>query len=320
MVFMFSGQGSQFFRMGRDLFEHNPVFRDWMQRLDEAARPAIGASVLATLYDPARGKGDAFDRTLLTHPAIYMTEIALAQALIADGVIPDRVLGVSLGSFAAAAIGGYVAIEDGLQAVIRQASALETLCPPGGMIAIMASPALYDESWLRDRSALAGVNFDRHFTVTAGRHDLDAIEAELKRREIAYVRLPVSVPFHSAAIDPARDSYLSAISALPRRRGVLPLVCCDRATVLDAVPETFFWDIARNPMRFGDAIRHLETGGPWRYVDVGPSGTLATFLKYILPKDSRSSMLPVLTPFGSDVRNYDAVLAATDASGTVAGI
>ena len=124
-VFMFSGQGSQYFHMGRALYDDNDTFRGWMVRLDEVARQASGSSVIEALYSDARAKGEPFDRTLLTHPAIFMVEYALAQALIHAGVVPDLVLGVSMGSFAAAAVAGFIDVEDALTAVIRQAMSLE---------------------------------------------------------------------------------------------------------------------------------------------------------------------------------------------------
>ena len=97
-VFMFSGQGSQYFQMGRELFEKNETFRDWMIRLDDIPRHVSGKSVIEVLYSDVYGKGDRFDRTLLTHPAIFMVEYSLAETLVEAGVRPDMVLGVSLGS------------------------------------------------------------------------------------------------------------------------------------------------------------------------------------------------------------------------------
>jgi acyl transferase domain-containing protein len=309
-VFMFSGQGSQYFHMGRALYDDVDVFRTWMQRLDAAARPLVGASVIDALYDPARGKGDPFDRLLLSHPAIYMTEIALAKALIAGGVRPDAVLGVSLGSFAAAAIAGCIDIHDGLQLVVHQAQAIERCCAPGGMIAVMADPALYDEPFLRERSALAAVNFAGHFTLSADAAELVAIEAELKRRQVAHQRVPVAFAFHSASIDPACEPFEDGASLVPVAPARIPLACCESVSELRELPEDFFWRVVRRPMRFRETIQRLDAAAPRRFVDVGPAGTLATFLKYVLPASSASTVQPLLTPFGQDRRNLDAALAA----------
>src|SRR5215212_6073962 len=111
-VFLFSGQGSQYFQMGRALFETNRTFRTWMTRLDDLARQCSGRSVLDTLYSDRYAKGDPFDRTLLSHQAIFMVEYSLAQTLIEAGVWPDLVLGASLGSFAAASVAEILAVED----------------------------------------------------------------------------------------------------------------------------------------------------------------------------------------------------------------
>ncbi|HET9483946.1 MAG TPA: acyltransferase domain-containing protein, partial [Xanthomonadales bacterium] len=129
-VFLFSGQGSQHFQMARALFEHEPVFRRWMLRLDGVVRDLADESVVEALYDDANDRSAAFDRLALTHPAIFMVEYALARALIDAGVEPDMTLGTSLGSFAAAAVAGFVDPEHALAAVVQQAAALETCCGP----------------------------------------------------------------------------------------------------------------------------------------------------------------------------------------------
>jgi len=152
--------------MGRELFKTNDIFHDWMIRLDTIAKGLTGDSVIGTLYSDASRKGDSFDRTLLTHPAIFMVEYSLAQALINAGVLPDMVLGASMGSFAAATVAGFIEVEDALASVVHQAIALEE-CERGGMIAVLADPALFAEDFLSHRSELAAVNFSSHFVISA---------------------------------------------------------------------------------------------------------------------------------------------------------
>jgi acyl transferase domain-containing protein len=308
-IFLFSGQGSQYFHMGKALYERNRDFRDWMQRLDAVASALAGTSVVETIYSGTKTKGDPFDRTLLTHPAIFMVEYSLAQTLMQAGVQPDMVLGASMGSFAAAAVAGLIGVEEALTAVVRQASAVEEWGEPGGMIAVMAEPALFEEELLRGHSELAAVNFDTHFVVSAKRTELARIEAVLKERKITHQRLPVSVAFHSQWIDRAKAPFGAFMRSVPVRQGRLPLVCCDRTTTLSALPEDYFWDVVRHPIRFREATARLEREGASRYIDVGPAGTLATFLKYGLPAGTTSTIHAILTPFGTDERNLNALLA-----------
>lgn len=306
IVFMFSGQGSHYFRMGQDLFEHDAVFREWLLRLDDICWKLSRQHVVDAIYSPR--DAEIFDRTLQTHPAIFMVEYALAQSLLHAGLRPDITLGASLGCFAAAVLGGYLRVEDALAAVVQQAAAFEACCDRGGMIAILADQSLYGESFLRERSELAAINFASHMVISAPQDHLAAIEGTLGARDVVYQRLPVAYPFHSQWIDDARAPFDSFMCSTARSRGALPLACCRQATVLTTLAEDFFWGVVREPIRFRDTIADLEQRGSYRYVDVGPSGTLATFTKYCLSPDSASTTHSIMSPFGKDCRNVSTVL------------
>jgi len=307
---MFSGQGSQYFQMGRELFEKNETFHTWMVRLDDIPRQLSGRSVIEVLYSDLYGKGDPFDRTLLTHPAIFMVEYSLAETLIHAGVRPDMVLGASLGSFAAAAVAGFIELEDALTSVVRQAMAFEEHCEPGGMTAVLADPTLFAEEFLSGRSELAGVNFSSHFVISARCAALAEIEAALEHRNVGFQRLPVSFPFHSQWIDKAKAPFVSFMQSVPHKQGKLPLACCDHSAILSGLSDDYFWNIARRPVRFRETTARLEQQGACRYIDVGPAGTLATFLKYGMPASTRSTVHTILTPFGFDQKNLAALLAS----------
>jgi acyl transferase domain-containing protein len=306
-VFMFSGQGSQYFQMGRSLFERNATFHDCMLRLDVIARELSGNSIVAALYSPECGRGVMFDRTMLTHPAIFMVEYSTAQALIRAGVVPDITLGTSLGSFAAATLAGVIGVEDALSAIIAQARALEARCERGGMIAILADPQLYEQDFLASQSELAAVNFSSHFVVAATWDKCAAIEAVLQARSLPWQRLPVSFAFHSRWIDEARKTFESFIESVALKPARLPLMCCGNAQWLTDLPRGYFWDVTRNPIRFRESVAKLEQSGTYRYIDAGPAGTLATFLKYGLPPGSASTFQPVLRRGGEDRRSWAAV-------------
>jgi bacillaene synthase trans-acting acyltransferase len=309
-VFMFSGQGSQYFQMGKPLYDSNPTFRDWMVRLDDVARGLVGESVIATVYSGANTKSDRFDRTMLTHPAIFMVEYSLAQTLMQAGVWPDMVLGASMGSFAAAAVAGVLTAEDALAAVVRQARSLEEHGEPGGMVAILTDPALFEEEFLSRHSELAAVNFASHFIVSAKQTELAQIEATLKQRQIVHQRLPVAFPFHSRWIDEAKTTFGAFMRSIACKQGRYPMICSDRATTVSALSADYFWDVVRNPIRFREAAIRLDQERARRFIDVGPAGTLATFLKYSLPNTTRSTVRAILTPFGLDQKNLADVVSS----------
>lgn len=304
-VFMFSGQGSQYFQMGRQLYDSHSVFRHWMTCLDRLAQRLTGVAIVDTIFSAPLA--DHFERTLHTHPAIFMTEYALAQCLLSERVEPDLMLGSSLGSFAAAACSGGLDVEDALVAVIEQAQGFEASCARGGMIAVLASRTLFEDGPLAAFGELAADNFATHFALAAPDAQLPKIESLLRARDISHLRLPVSFAYHSRWIAPAQARFERYMQTVPSGSPALPMVCCAQATVLDNLPDGFFWRAVREPIRLRDTIERLELTGTFRYIDVGPSGTMATFVKYALPAESASTVHAVLTPYGRDLENLAAL-------------
>lgn len=303
---MFSGQGSQYFQMGRELYDRHARFRSTVRRLDAIAHAMLGRSPIEEAH---RGdKSQSFDRLRYTHPAIFIIEHALAECLVADDIVPDMTLGASLGTFAAASIAGFIDAEQALHTIVAQADAVESSCERGGMTAIVDDPALFEASFLCEHTTLSAVNFNRHFVVSAAPAALDTVESELRARGVVHQRLAVQYAFHSPWIDPARDDVEALLSALPVKDGRIPMACCATADVhRKAFESDHLWRVVRRPIRFSDTITRLEREGTWRYIDVGPSGTLATFAKYAMPSGSASTTVSILTPFGRDMKNYEAL-------------
>lgn len=313
IVFMFSGQGSHCYQMGRALYDGVPRFRERMDYMDATVRALTGSSVLAALYDEGRKRDDLFDRILLTHPAIFMVECALAKTLIASGLRPDMVCGASLGTFAAAVVAGGVRLEDALTVVIRQARLLEEYCEQGAMYAVLGEPTLYQSSGLARWSELAGTNFGAHFVVSTTRAHVHDVERTLRETGVTHQKLAVSFPFHSRWIEAIEAPFLMELRSLRIKQLEIPLACCARGAVLEELSAHHLWRVTREPVRFHQTIEHLEEEGAHLYVDVGPSGTLATFVKYLLPNEARSEVRIILSPFGQDMQNLAALLGTSDA-------
>lgn len=305
IVFMFSGQGSQYYHMGEELFEKRPVFRQWMLRLDAMVQDALETSIVEQLYSADKRKSDPFKRTLYTHPAIFMVEYALMQALQEEGIQPAYVFGTSMGEFASAACAGILEVEQALEIVLEQARALET-CPKGGMLAILAHPETFRaESVLHENSELAAVNFDAHFVVAGVDEGLCRIIKWLKVQNINYQLLPVSQAFHSASIDPISYTFTSYLMQREYHSAKLGFISGIYGVPMQDVPDTYFWEIVRKPMLFQETVKNLEQNDNYIYVDLGPSGTLSNFVKYNLGEQTASEHFHIITPFGHTEKNIE---------------
>jgi bacillaene synthase trans-acting acyltransferase len=310
IVLMFSGQGSQYYQMGHSFFDANAQFRRLLIDLDEMAIPIFGLSIIDVLYDERRRKSDPFNDIKLTSAAIFMVEYALARVLIDDGVKPDYLLASSLGLYAAAAVAGVLDPRDVLGCLAKVSAAYETLCPKASMLAILGSPALHrDLTTLREHSDIAAVNFDSHFVISTASEHLARICATLRGEDITFQEIHVSYAFHSRWIDGAKDMILGTLGTLHWRQPTIPIVCCAQANLIETVSPATFWNSVRQPIEFARTIAELEKRGPYDYIDVGPAGTLATFLRYALPTPSASRAYPTLSPFNSDLKNYQRIIS-----------
>lgn len=310
IVFMFSGQGSHYYQMGRALFDGSDAFRRILLQLDDVAKPLLNRSIIDVLYKDGRRKDELFDEIQLTSAAIFMVEYALANVLIDHGVKPDYLLASSMGTYAAAAVAAVLDPTDALRSIIEVAKGYEAKCQRGSMIAVLGAPQLHrDLKVLHDNSDIAAVNFASHFVISTTNGHINEIEAALLRENIVFQRIAVSWPFHSRWIDDARQATLEVLGKLRYRQPIIPLICCARSAVLETVSAESCWDSVRNPIEFARTIAELEKRGPSYYVDVGPAGTLATFLKYALPSTSTSQTYSILTPFGGELRNYQRLIS-----------
>lgn len=308
-IFLFSGQGTHYYQMGREFFEKEKTFKKWMLIGNDLFYRTTGIDLLKELYDENHKISELFNKTLLTHSAIFLFEYALSQVLLEKGIFPDYVLGASLGEFVAAAVSEALSFEAALLAVIRQAESLEQYCPNGGMLAILGPVELYQEKPIAALSELAGVNFSKHFVVSGKQKDLAAIEFFLKEKGVVAQSLAVSHGFHSSYIDAAKNIYLEKIKDLSLNKLKVPWISCSKAQTLSAITKEHLWDVVRQPILFQKTIQQLEAIGNYTYLDLGTSGTLATFVKYNLLPPSGSQVMPLLTPFGSHLHKLELIKA-----------
>lgn len=304
-VFLFAGQGCQYYNMGEELYQSNETFRNTLLTLDLHARQLMGASVLDTIYGNHQPRGAAFDELRFTNPAIFMIQYALAAMLQEDLQLrPDYVLGNSLGEMVAAAVSGAVAPENMLSAVIRQAEVLSSYCRKGTMISILHDNTIFRKTpELYTNSTLAAVSYDQHFTIAAAEDRVQQIIRFLDQQEMLYMQLPVQYAFHSQLIDIAEEKFKETfdnVSFIPPAIKFIAGVHGQQLSTLDA---NYCWQAVRAPMKLNEAVHFLETKPPCRYIDCSPSGTIKNILNKIVNPANGSKHYGIMSPFRQEIKN-----------------
>lgn len=297
-IFLFAGQGSQYYHMGEALYNENKVFRRSIERVDESIYQLTGEHMIDILYDVKKSSQEPFDHILYTHPCIFMTEYALVQMIMNYDVYPDYVLGTSLGELAAACTAGIVNPEDAALATVRQAQCFQETCEKGGMLAVLESYDLFESMKEVFRNTdLAAINYDEHFVVSGLEQDIRRAEKFLRKRQITCAVLPVSYGFHSLCIDQAKDRYMEFLSNIIINKPRFQMISCVTGEEISQLKPEYFWNVARKPIMFQKAIRYMECKGTYNYVDLSLGGTLAGFTKRIIRSNSKSSVYAIETPF-----------------------
>ncbi|MCR8982043.1 ACP S-malonyltransferase [Brevibacillus laterosporus] len=310
IVFMYSGQGSQYYQMGRALFEQNNIFRSYMYELDAKVRELIGVSVRSELYEINKKMTEPFTRTLYTHVSIFMVEYAMTMVLLENGIVPDAVIGVSLGEFAAAVTAGVCSVDTALQSVVKQAQLVESRCEEGGMLAMLHHPSLFSsDPVLYENSELVSIHSENHFIVSGKKEHMALVEQHAKKKGIMCSKLPVTQGFHSSSIDPASDEYVAFLQKQLFLDPKITYISSVYGKPLREWNTDYFWKVIRKPIQFTEGIAFLQEEGNDRiYLDVGPSGTLFTMCKSMSILRKNQIVLPILTPYKTDLQNLDYIL------------
>ena len=266
-----------------------------------------GRSLTHELYE-AKGR---FDELIITHPGILAVELAMIKAMEKIGVNADLVAGNSLGEFAAGVASGVWSEEQAMLSCIKRAEAIVEHIPSGGMIAVLSerSPELTAD--LNSFGLyVASDNFKGHFTVSGLAENIREFKQYLDNKGITCQLLEVAWPFHSPYMEQVELPLDLASIPLNRPGKITMYSPLQRKEIRSAVGEYYFWDAVSQPFDFGVMLSQLEENyGPCLYIDLGPSGTMATFVKYNLPPESSSIPITILSPFKGDTERLQALKA-----------
>lgn len=308
-VFMFSGQGSQYFQMGQELYSKNQRFKLWMDLCDDIVAPLINTSLIAVLYESGN-KNTAFDRVLYTTPALISVQYSLAQLLLEKSIRPDYLLGYSLGEFTAAILGGAMELEQGLRLSVAFSRCIENKVPEARMLAILDSVDVMQRhpEVFRD-CVLTGENFNNNFVVSASPQRMMQLQTWLKQNGKQSELLDIKYGFHTPDMQLVEDDIKQLMKTVPMFSLQVPMLSSVTGEEIADTADEYLWNVLRQPVQFKMAVENLLKHGDPICIDLSPSGVLAALVKYIKPVDSDALLIECMNKFGRDVATLDKALS-----------
>ena len=273
VAMVFSGQGSQWDGMGRDLAAALPAFREAVLEADAAVAKHLGRSLWSDEEGLVVGGIDT------VQPALFLMQVGLAAAWRAWGVVPDAVVGHSMGEVAAACVSGALSVADAAAVICARSGLLTSLTGAGGL-ALLELPPEEARALIAGREheiSVAAVNGPRATVLSGTEEALDTILATLPERGVFARRIAEAVAGHSPQVEPLLPRLREALT------GIAPGATTPRlySTVTGEPVEgtglgPAYW--ARNmrePVLFGPVVRRLLDDGYDTFIEISPHPVLA---------------------------------------------
>lgn len=282
VAFLFSGQGSQYVNMGKELYEREEAFRGALDRCAELLIPHLGADIRDLMYPDSSDTnldeaGERLRETQFAQCALFAVEYAASELYRSWGLRPSAMIGHSIGEYVAACVAGVFSLADALKLVAKRGKLMQAM-PTGAMLSVMA-PAEELAEDLGDDLSIAAINGSAACVVSGNAEAIGALEASLSARGKAARRLRTSHAFHSMMMTEAADALEKAFAGValnaPKIR-YLSNVTGDWITEAQATDPKYWRAHALGAVHFSKGLDALKEEGLRLFLEVGPGHSLKT--------------------------------------------
>ena len=315
IAFIFTGQGSQYAEMGRELYENEPHFAETIHRIASIMDPELGAPLLEVLF----GESSAayLENTSYVQPALFALEYALADYFRYLGIEPACLIGHSVGEIVAACIAGALDLEDAARFVVVRGRLMGSLPAGGSMLAIAAAPEQV-QRWLlgrEDEVSIATVNGPHALVISGKAEAVTEIGAMAQSAGRQIRELEVSHAFHSPLMDPILDELTRAACAMRISTPRIPIVSNTSGDFFSGQIQPEYWSKqVRSAVLFHQGMQKIIAAGCTLIVEIGPHPALTPVVVTAF-ESSNLETIPTLRKDKKDAANILGALSSLFVNG-----
>ncbi|MCL4267599.1 MAG: type I polyketide synthase [Anaerolineae bacterium] len=312
-VFVFSGQGPQWWAMGRELYAQEPVYRAVIEQCDRLLRAHADWSLIDELM--AEENHSRLEQTAVAQPALFAVQIALAALWQSWGIEPGAVVGHSVGEVAAAYVAGSLTLEQAIQVIYHRGQLMQAATGLGKMAAVDLSldKARHLLNGYADRLAIAAVNGPEAITLSGDAATLENFLSHLDEAGIFYRRLPVDYAFHSPQMAPFQAELEQVLAGLSPQTAVIPIFSTVTGQAVNGLElDAAYWGRnLRQTVWFDEAVQVLAEQGFSTFIEISPHPVLGGYISQRLAANQKTGhVLPSLRRKQPDRKTMLASLGA----------